>query len=92
MVTQFYCSSAPTFIVTSDFASELFNIIGKEALLDGIILNSEFKKILCTLDDPAFDSRRIKGVTLSTKLYPLKDMIKAAQDSEDRFILWKTLS
>ena len=49
MVTQFSCSSSPTFIVTKDLAPIIFRTIGKEALSEGIILNCEFDASLSAL-------------------------------------------
>ena len=49
MVTQFSCSSSPTFIVTKDLAPIIFKTIGKEALSEGIILNYEFDASLSAL-------------------------------------------
>lgn len=49
MVTQFSCSSSPTFIVTKDLAPIIFKTIGKEAQSEGIILNYEFDTSLSAL-------------------------------------------
>ena len=92
MVTQFSCSSTSTFIVTSDFAPYLFQALQKENHPDGIILNHEFDYILNALKDPSFNDQMVGGVPLSVRLYPLIEMIKAAKFSNDKFIIWGSLS
>ena len=92
MVTQFSCSSSPTFIVTKDLASIIFRTIGKEALSEGIILNREFDTSLSALQKNAkLKLQTSNGIPLSTRFYPLIQMIKAAKSSNDEFILWKSL-
>ena len=92
MVTQFSCSSSPTFIVTKDLAPIIFRTIGKEALTEGLILNREFDTSLSALKKNAnLKIQTSGGVHLSTRFYPLIQMIKAAKSSNDEFILWKSL-
>ena len=92
MVTQFSCSSSPTFIVTRDLAPIIFTTIGKEALSEGIILNCEFDTSLCALEKIANSKiQTTSDVPLSARFYPLIQMIKAAKSSNDKFILWKSL-
>ena len=92
MVTQFSCSSSPTFIVTRDLAPIIFRTIGKEPLSEGIILNCEFASSLSALKKNArLNIKTTDDVPLSTRFYPLIQMIKAAQSSNDKFILWKSL-
>ena len=92
MVTQFSCSSSPTFIVTRDLAPIIFKTIGKEALSDGLILNSEFDASLSALKKNAKLRVQTAGeIPLSARFYPLIQMIKAAKSSNDKFILWKSL-
>ena len=92
MVTQFSCSSAPTFIVTKNFAHHLFKVIGKKNQVNGIILNCEFESILRTIENPKLKNQSIDGIPFTTRLFPFKEMIKTAKNSEDRFILWRNLS
>ena len=92
MVTQFSCSSSPTFIVTKDLAPIIFKTIGKEALSEGIILNSEFDTSLHALKKIAkLEIQATNDIPLSTRFYPLIQMIEAAKSSNDNFILWKSL-
>ena len=92
MVTQFFCSSSPTFIVTKDLAPIIFRTIGKEALSEGIILNREFDASLSALKKNAkLNTQTSSGIPLSTRFYPLIQMIEAAKSSNDKFILWKSL-
>ena len=92
MVTQFSCSSSPTFIVTKDLAPIIFRTIGKEALSEGIISNREFDASLSALKKNAkLKIQMSSGIPLSTRFYPLIQMIKAAKSSTDEFILWKSL-
>ena len=92
MVTQFSCSSSPTFIVTKDLAPIIFRTIGKEALSEGIILNHEFDTSLSALEKNAKLNIQTAGdIPLSARFYPLIQMIKAAKSSNDKFILWKSL-
>ena len=92
MVTQFSCSSSPTFIVTKDLAPIVFKTIGKEALSEGIILNCEFDASLSALKKNAkLDTRTFGEIPLSVRFHPLIQMIKAAKTSNDKFILWKSL-
>jgi len=92
MVTQFSCSSSPTFIVTGDLADIIFRAIGKDGLSEGIILNSEFDNSLNALKKNAELRNEItEDVPVSTRFYPLIQMIKAAKSSNDKFILWKSL-
>ena len=92
MVTQFSCSSSPTFIVTKDLAPTIFKTIGKEALSEGIILNYEFDASLSALKKSAKLDNRTEGkIPLSVRFYPLIQMIKVAKSSNDKFILWKSL-
>ncbi len=92
MVTQFSCSSSPTFLVTEELANDLFNTIGKKVEPDGIISNTEFETILDVLTSPKLKNKMIGDVPLATRLYPLRQMIKKAKNSKDNFILWKSLS
>ena len=93
MVTQFSCSSSPTFIVTKDLAPIIFRTIGKESLSEGIILNHEFDASLSALKKKAeLKIQTYSGIPLSIRFYPLVQMIKAAKSSNDEFILWKSLS
>ena len=92
MVTQFSCSSSPTFIVTKDLAPIIFRTIGKEALPEGIILNCEFDTSLYALKEIANSNiQTTSDVPLSARFYPLIEMIKAAKRSNDKFILWRSL-
>ena len=92
MVTQFSCSSSPTFIVTKDLAQIIFKTIGKEALSEGIILNCEFDTSLSALKKSAeLDTQTDGNIPLSVRFYPLIQMIKVAKSSNDKFILWKSL-
>ncbi|RZP22703.1 MAG: DUF1840 family protein [Burkholderiaceae bacterium] len=92
MITQFSCSSSPTFIVTKDLAPIIFKTIGKEAQSEGIILNCEFDTSLHSLKKKAKLAIQISNdIPLSTRLYPLIQMIEAAKSSNDKFILWKPL-
>ena len=92
MVTQFSCSSSPTFIVTKDLAPIIFKTIGKEALSEGIILNCEFDASLSALKkNSKLDIQTDNEIPLSTRFYPLIQMIKSAKSSNDKFILWKSL-
>ena len=92
MVTQFSCSSSPTFIVTTDLAPIIFKAIGKEALSEGIILNCEFDASLRALKKNAkLDAQIDNEIPLSARFYPLIQMIKSAKSSNDKFILWKSL-
>ena len=93
MVTQFSCSSSPTFIVTRDLAPIIFRTIGKEAQSEGIILNYEFDTSLSALKKNAIlEIQMTDDIPLSTRFYPLIQMIEAAKSSNDKFILWKSLS
>ena len=92
MVTQFSCSSSPTFIVTKDLASIIFTTIGKEALAEGIILNCEFDASLSALRQKSeLKMQTNDRIPLSTRFYPLIEMIKAAKNSNNKFILWRSL-
>ena len=92
MVTQFSCSSSPTFIVTKDLASIIFRTIGKDGGSEGIILNYEFDTSLYALKRNAkLETQMTNDIPLSTRFYPLIQMIKAAKSSNDKFILWKSL-
>ena len=92
MVTQFSCSSSPTFIVTRDLAPIIFRTIGKEALSEGIILNCEFEASLSALKKVSkLKIKTTSDISLSVRFYPLIQMIKAAKSSNDKFILWKSL-
>ena len=92
MVTQFSCSSSPTFIVTKDLAQIIFRTLGKEALSEGIILNCEFDASLSALKKNAKSNIQTAGnIPLSVRFYPLIQMIEAAKSSNDKFILWKSL-
>ena len=92
MVTQFSCSSSPTFIVTEDLASIIFRTLRKEALSEGIILNYEFDASLSALKKNAnLDMQTDNEIPLSARFYPLIQMIKTAKSSNDKFILWKSL-
>ncbi len=92
MVTQFSCSSSPTFIVTRDLALIIFKTIGKEALSEGIILNCEFDASSSALKKNAeSDIQTGDEIPLSVRFYPLIQMIKSARSSNDKFILWKSL-
>ena len=92
MVTQFSCSSSPTFIVTRDLASIIFRTIGKDAQSEGIILNCEFDTSLNALKKNAkLEIQMTNDIPLSTRFYPLIQMIKVAKSSNDKFILWKSL-
>ena len=92
MVTQFSCSSSPTFIVTKDLAPIIFRTLGKEALAEGIILNCEFDASLSALKKNAnLDVQTDGHVPLSVRFYPLIQMINVAKSSNDKFILWKSL-
>jgi hypothetical protein len=92
MVTQFSCSSSPTFIVTRDLASIIFRTIGKDGGPDGIILNSEFDTSLKALKkNSKLEIQVTNDIPLSTRFYPLIQMIKIAKSSNDKFILWKSL-
>ena len=92
MVTQFSCSSSPTFIVTKDLAPIIFRALGKEALSEGIILNCEFDASLSALKKNAKSNIQTAGdIPLSVRFYPLIQMIEAAKSSNDEFILWKSL-
>ena len=92
MVTQFSCSSSPTFIVTKDLAPIIFRTIGKEALSEGIILNCEFDASLIALKKNSRVKNHATGdIPLSARFYPLIQMIKSAKISNDKFILWKSL-
>ena len=92
MVTQFSCSSSRTFIVTKDLAPIIFRTIGKEVLSEGIISNREFDASLSALKKNAkLKIQASSGIPLSTRFYPLIQMIKAAKSSNDEFILWKSL-
>ena len=92
MVTQFSCSSSPTFIVTKDLAPIIFRTLGKEALSEGIILNCEFDASLSALKKNANSDLQIDNeIPLSARFYPLIQMIKSAKSSNDKFILWKSL-
>ena len=92
MVTQFSCSSSPTFIVTKELAPIIFRTIGKEALSEGIILNCEFDASLSALKKNAKSNIQTAGdIPLSVRFYPLIQMIEAAKSSNDKFILWKSL-
>ena len=92
MVTQFSCSSSPTFIVTKDLAPIIFRTIGKEPLSEGIILNREFDASLSALEkNSKLKIQTSSGIPLSTRFYPLIQMIKGAKSSNDKFILWKFL-
>ena len=92
MVTQFSCSSSPTFIVTKDLAPIVFKTIGKEALSEGIILNCEFDACLNALKkNTNLEVQTTNDIPLSTRFYPLIQMIEAAKISNDKFILWKSL-
>ena len=92
MLTQFSCSSSPTFIVTRDLAPIIFRTIGKEALSEGIILNCEFDASLNALKkNTNLEVKMTNDIPLSTRFYPLIQMIKSAKSSNDKFILWKSL-
>ena len=92
MLTQFFCSSSPTFIVTRDLASIIFRTIGKDGGSEGIILNCEFDTSLNALKKKAkLEIQTTNDIPLSTRFYPLVQMIKAAKSSNDEFILWKSL-
>ena len=92
MLTQFSCSSSPTFIVTRELAPIIFRTIGKEALSEGIILNCEFDDSLSALKKNAnLNIQTADDIPLSTRFHPLIQMIKAAKSSNDKFILWKSL-
>ena len=92
MVTQFSCSSSPTFIITKDLAPIIFKTIGKEASSEGIILNREFDASLSALKKNSKLNIKTAGdVPLSARFYPLVQMIEAAKSSNDEFILWKSL-
>ena len=92
MVTQFFCSSSPTFIVTKDLASIIFRTIGKDGGSEGIILNYEFDTSLYALKRNAkSETQMTNDIPLSTRFYPLIQMIEAAKSSNDKFILWKSL-
>ena len=92
MLTQFFCSSSPTFIVTKDLAPIIFKTIGKEAQAEGIILNYEFDTSLYALKKNAkSETQMTNEIPLSTRFYPLIQMIEAAKSSNDKFILWKSL-
>ena len=92
MVTQFSCSSSPTFIVTKDLAPIIFRALGKEAMSEGIILNSQFDASLSALKKNAnLDMQTDNEIPLSARFYPLIQMIKSAKSSNDKFILWKSL-
>ena len=92
MVTQFSCSSSPTFIVTKDLAPIIFKTIGKEAQSEGIILDCEFDASLHALKKNAsLEIQTTNDIPLSTRFYPLIQMIEAAKSSNDKFILWKSL-
>ena len=92
MVTQFSCSSSPTFIVTKDLAPIIFKTIGKEALSEGIILNYEFDASLNALTkNTKLENQTDRNIPLSVRFFPLIQMIKIAKSSNDRFILWKSL-
>ena len=92
MVTQFSCSSSPTFIVTRELAPIIFRTIGKEAVSEGIILNCEFDASLSALKKNAkLNIQTLGEIPLSVRFHPLIQMIKAAKTSNDKFILWKSL-
>ena len=92
MVTQFSCSSSPTFIVTKDLAPIIFRTLRKEALSEGIILNYEFDASLSALKKNAkIDGQTDRNIPLSVRFFPLIQMIKVAKSSNDKFILWKSL-
>ena len=92
MVTQFSCSSSPTFIVTKDLAPIIFRTLGKEALVEGLILNCEFDASLSALKKNAkLDVQTDNEIPLSARFYPLIQMINSAKNSNDKFILWKSL-
>jgi hypothetical protein len=92
MVTQFSCSSSPTFIITKDLSPIIFKTIGKEASSEGIILNREFDASLSALKKNGNLNIKTAGdIPLSARFYPLVQMIEAAKSSNDEFILWKSL-
>ena len=92
MVTQFSCSSSPTFIVTKDLASIIFRTIEKDGGSEGIILNCEFDASLNALKkNTNLEVQTTNDIPLSTRFYPLIQMIEAAKISNDKFILWKSL-